>query len=83
MEESLKSKVSPYKFPTGYVWTTKFRNINFVDAEYKGYSKKVTRLWKCIGGYIPPCLDAEDYPVYYYNSEHCIVSDEQGNKFWN
>ena len=85
MSESLKPKVSPTKFPAGYVWTTKFRNISYVvDTEYKGYSKTSSRFWKVVNT-CPPCLDAEDYPYEYVSGDgrYCVVYDEQGNKFWS
>ena len=83
MSESLKPKVSPTKFPAGYVWTTKFRNISYVvDTEYKGYSKTSSRFWKLVWT-CPPCLDAEDYPYEYYIGGYCVVYDKQGNKFWS
>ena len=82
MEESLKPKVSPTKFPAGYVWTTKFSDISFVvDTEYKGYSKTSTRFWQTVST-CPPCLNAEDYPYEYISGGYCVVYDEQGNKFW-
>lgn len=83
MVETLKPKVSPTKFPLGYVWTTKFRNISFVvDYEYKGYSKTQTRYWNVVV-VCPPCLDAEDYPYKYYTNEYFVDYDEKGNKFWS
>ena len=83
MEKSLKPKVSPTKFPAGYVWTTKFRNISYVvDTEYKGYSKTSSRFWRVVTS-CPPCLDAEDYPYEYWSDYYCVVYDEQGNKFWS
>jgi hypothetical protein len=83
MSESLKPKVSPTKFPAGYVWTTKFSNISYVvDTEYKGYSKTSSRFWNVVYK-CPPCLDAEDYPYEYYSGDYCVVYDEQGNKFWS
>jgi hypothetical protein len=83
MSESLKPKVSPTKFPAGYVWTTKFNNISYVvDIEYKGYSKTSSRLWRVVKT-CPSCLDAEDYPYEYWSGNYCVVYDEQGNKFWS
>ena len=83
MSESLKPKVSPNKFPAGYVWTTKFNNISYVvDTEYKGYSKTSSRFWHVVG-VCPPCLDAEDYPYEYISGDYCVVYDEHGNKFWS
>ena len=83
MGESLKPKVSPTKFPAGYVWTTKFSDISYVvDTEYKGYSKTSSRFWKVVLT-CPPCLDAEDYPYEYVSEGYCVVYDEQGNKFWS
>ena len=82
MEKSLKPKVSPNKFPAGYVWTTKFSNISFiVDTTYEGYSKTSTRVWKWVG-LCPPCLDAEDYPYKYKYERYAVDYDEKGNKFW-
>ena len=83
MEKSLKPKVSPNKFPAGYVWTTKFSNISYVvDTEYKGYSTTMSRFWDVVGSYLPPCLDANDYPYEYVSGEYYVDYDEQGNKFW-
>ena len=83
MEKSLKPKVSPTKFPAGYVWTTKFSNISYVvDTEYKGYSTTMSRFWDVVGSYLPPCLDANDYPFEYVSGEYYVDYDEQGNKFW-
>jgi hypothetical protein len=82
MSKSLKPKVSPTKFPAGYVWTTKFSNISYVvDTEYNGYSKTSSRFWNVVYT-CPPCLDAEDYPYEYVSGHYCVVYDEQGNKFW-
>jgi len=83
MEESLAPKVSPTKFPAGYVWTTKFSNILYVvDTQYKGYSKTPTRFWYGVSE-CPPCLDAEDYPYEYNIAGYSVAYDEQGNKFWS
>ena len=63
--KSLKPKISPTKFPAGYVWTTKFCNISYVvDTEYKGYSMTSSRFWN-VAMTCPPCIDAEDYPYEY------------------
>ena len=81
---SLKPKISPNKFPAGYVWTTKFNNISYVvDTEYKGYSKTSSRFWNVVWT-CPPCLDANDYPYEYMSEDKNfgVVYDEQGNKFW-
>ena len=83
MSKSLKPKVSPTKFPAGYVWTTKFSDISYVvDTEYKGYSKTSSRFWQSVHT-CPPCLDAEDYPYEYISGYYCVVYDEQDNKFWS
>ena len=83
MEKSLKPKVSPNKFPAGYVWTTKFRNISYVvDTGYKGYSTTMSRFWRVVHG-CPPCLDANDYPFEYKSDGYYVDYDEQGNKFWS
>ena len=82
MSKSLKPKVSPNKFPAGYVWTTKFRNISYVvDTGYKGYSKTSSRFWNDVCT-CPPCLDANDYPFEYKSGDYYVDYDEQGNKFW-
>ena len=82
MEKSLKPKVSPNKFPAGYVWTTKFSNISYVvDTGYKGYSTTMSRLWNVVGS-CPPCFDANDYPFEYVSGDYYVDYDEQGNKFW-
>ena len=83
MKKSLKPKVSPNKFPAGYVWTTKFSNISYVvDSGYKGYSTTMSMFWKVVGSYLPPCLDANDYPFEYVSGDYYVEYDEQGNKFW-
>ena len=83
MEKSLKPKVSPNKFPAGYVWTTKFNNISYVvDTGYKGYSTTMSRFWNVVRT-CPPCLDANDYPFEYVSGEYYVDYDEQGNKFWS
>ena len=83
MSESLKPKVSPTKFPAGYVWTTKFRDISYVvDTEYKRYSQTSSRFWNVVN-FCPPCQDAEDYPYEYVSGGYCVVYDEQGDKFWS
>ena len=82
MEKSLKPKVSPNKFPAGYVWTTKFRDISYVvDTGYKGSSTTMSRFWNVVGT-CPPCLDANDYPFEYVSGRYMVEYDEQGNKFW-
>ena len=86
MVRTLKPKVSPNKFPTGYVWTTKFRNISYiVDVGYLGYSTKLSKLWVYVR-YCPPCLDANNYPFKYVHetadSRYYVEYDEQGNKYW-
>ena len=83
MEKSLKPKVSPNKFPAGYVWTTKFSNISYVvDTGYKGYSTTMSRFWSVVWT-CPPCLDANDYPFEYVSDGYYVDYDEQGNKFWS
>lgn len=83
MIKSLKPKVSPTKFPAGYVWTTKFNRITFVvDIEYKGDSKTTSRFWKDVYFY-PPCLNANDYPFEYVSGVYYVDYDETGNKFWS
>ena len=85
MRKSLKPKVSPNKFPAGYVWTTKFSNISYiVETGYKGYSTTMSKFWDWVPS-CPPCLDANDYPFEYVDeSENYYVDyDEQGNKFWS
>ena len=83
MEKSLKPKVSPNKFPAGYVWTTKFRDISYVvDTGYKGYSTTMSRFWNVVRT-CPPCLDANDYPFEYVSGVYYVDYDEQGNKFWS
>ena len=82
MGKSLKPKVSPNKFPAGYVWTTKFRNISYVvDIEYVDYSTTSTKFWNLMST-CPPCLDAEDYPYEEEFGNYHVNYDEQGNKFW-
>ena len=83
MGKSLKPKVSPNKFPAGYVWTTKFSNISYVvETGYKGYSTTMSRFWKVVFS-CPPCLDANDYPFEYVSDGYYVDYDEQGNKFWS
>lgn len=83
MTEALKPKVSPNKFPAGYVWTTKFSNISFiVDIEYKGYSTTHSKVWMCVSK-CPPCIDANDYPFQHISNDcYYVEYDKQGNKFW-
>lgn len=83
MIETLKPKMSPNKFPAGYVWTTKFSNVSFVvDIGYKGpCSTTKTKFWKDV--YVcPPCLDANNYPFMHITNGYYVEYDEQGNKFW-
>lgn len=82
MQKALKPKVSPNKFPAGYVWTTKFSNISFVvDIGYKGSSTTQSRFWNYMYE-CPPCLDANDYPFEHKEGRYYVEYDEQGNKFW-
>lgn len=84
MIDILMPKISPNKFPAGYVWITKFSNISYVvDTEYHGNSNKMTKFWTCQEK-CPPCLDAEDYPYEYIHEDtgYCVDYDAQGNKFW-
>lgn len=81
MIQSLKPKVSPNKFPTGYVWTTKFSNISYIiDTEYKGSSMTMSRFWKFVFD-CPPCVNAKNYPINHVYGRY-YVDCEQGNKFW-
>ena len=82
MEKSLKPKVSPNKYPTGYVWTTKFSNISYVvDIEYIDYSTTSSKFWNRMST-CPPCLDAEDYPYEHEYGKFHVNYDKEGNKFW-
>ena len=82
MAKSLKPKVSPTKFPAGYVWTTKFCDISYVvDIEYVDYSTTSEKFWNAMKS-CPPCLDAEDYPYEDTYGKYHVNYDEQGNKFW-
>lgn len=82
MAQTLRPKVSPCKFPAGYVWTTKFSNICFIaETAYEGYSTTPIRFWNLVG-VCPPCLDAKDYPYKNVSGSYCVAYDENGNKFW-
>lgn len=83
MAKSLIPKVSPSKFPAGYVWTTKFCNISYVvDIEYVDYSTTSSKFWHLVYS-CSPCIDAEDYPIKHMSGDYCVDYDEQGNKFWS
>ena len=83
MKKSLKPKVSPNKFPVGYVWTTNFNSISYVvDTGYEGSSTTLSKFWNVVG-ICPPCLDANDYPFEYVSGLYYVDYDEQGNKFWS